>query len=271
MKAEAAEYQRLFQRLDFFYATTGARLTARKPRSVLLGLVSNWLLWLFLPVALWMAYLAAFEESNRYVAVQQIWACGAFIYWILNAICRQLCWDVIQHLLTWPKEVLTREYPLEYKEIVHKKCKRILHIISMILKWVFSITLLKITNIFSQYHFRYYPVTFVPTSIMFSLKPVFMEYRELPVPVVINGTAAKDFPLPIYVFLYVDFSFNGIIIVFSSISTQIYIAICILFLGNQFEIIVEIIKKLNYDGVREKKRDQRIISDCYMLHLEVIG
>lgn len=106
--------------------------------------------------------------------------------------------------------------------------------------------------------------------VMYTFTPLIANERSLQVPVEINGVADKDLPLFIYIFLYVDFNFNGFVCVFAFISIQLFLMICVIFLGNQFEIIVEIKQMLSYDGVRDRQRDKRIIRDCYMLHLEVM-
>lgn len=134
MEAEVAEYKRIFRRLDFYFALTGYRLTATKPKRVLLGLISNWYLWAIAVIGVSYGYLLTCEKSNRSVVVEQFWAVCCSLYWILNATCQQIRWDETQQLLTWFTEVLTRKYPFEYQEIVQSKFKRIIYIIGLIVK-----------------------------------------------------------------------------------------------------------------------------------------
>lgn len=151
MKSEVEKYSRILHRLDFLYASTGYRLTAKKPKSVLSGFFSDLLIWPMVGISLYLGYLPAFEKSDRYAVVQQFWGCCSGCFWISNAICRQFRWDEIQYLLTWFKEVQSRTYPLEYEEIVRKKFKRIIYILNNIVKWVLNLFCFYHESVFNGY------------------------------------------------------------------------------------------------------------------------
>lgn len=134
MEEQVAEYQRLYRKMDDFYVLTWFRLTAKKPNSVLSGLISNRLFYKVVETGLFFGYLLLFENSDRYAVVQQLCALCGSVHWIMNAFCRQLRWDEIQELLTWFEAILFRKYPAPYEEIMRRKCKRILYIIGLLFK-----------------------------------------------------------------------------------------------------------------------------------------
>lgn len=105
---------------------------------------------------------------------------------------------------------------------------------------------------------------------MYNIKPYFMDYRELPVPVVINGIASKDFPLIVYWLFYLDLSISGFIIVGAIIPNQLFFIVSILFMANQLEAIADILQLLNYEGVRDRQRDKWVIRESYLLHVDIL-
>lgn len=97
-----------------------------------------------------------------------------------------------------------------------------------------------------------------------------MLFHELPSPIVFKGVAAKDMPLLQYLILYLDLSFDGVVIFSFLLANESFFMMCIIILGNRFAAIRDILGLLNYEGVRNRSRDFRIIRDCYFLHLEVL-
>lgn len=135
MSEPFVQWKVLYRKLDDFYIPTWFRLSAKKPKSVLSGVFSNWLFYKVMVVGLFFGYLLLFEKSNRYAVVQQLCAFSGCVHWIVNAFCRQIRWDEIQIVLTWFEDILSRKYPAQYEEIMQKKFKRIVYIIEMLLRW----------------------------------------------------------------------------------------------------------------------------------------
>lgn len=97
-----------------------------------------------------------------------------------------------------------------------------------------------------------------------------MDHRELPVPVVVNGVASKDFPLIIYWLLYLDISISGCIIMGALLPNQMLFMFCILIMANQLDAITDILRSLNYEGIRNRQRDKWFIRESYHLHVDFL-
>lgn len=127
------EYQKLFSYLNSLFYATGYLLTHKKPKSILKGLITNSFFWVLSIAVLFFGYLVLFEESERYVVVQQSWAIAATLEFIVSVINRQIHWDEIQNLISWFESVFTRGYPEDYQEIFHNMKERI----NKYYKWIF--------------------------------------------------------------------------------------------------------------------------------------
>lgn len=79
-----------------------------------------------------------------------------------------------------------------------------------------------------------------------------------------------DWPRKYFVFFYMDFSLNGFLLCFSVMAEEAFFMFNVVVLSTRFGTITEILKLLNYGGVRDRQKDKRILTDCYLMHLEVI-
>lgn len=97
-----------------------------------------------------------------------------------------------------------------------------------------------------------------------------MSVLDLPTPLVFNAVPSSDWPLGLFIFLYLDFSYNGLLVLFNSLSDGSFFIFNVVIMGNRFRTITDILKLLNYDGPRNRPWDQKILTDCCLLHAEVL-
>lgn len=126
-------YQQLFCYLNSIFVATGYRLTDKKPKHILSGLIANLSLWVMTFFTLLIGYLAIFEESERYIVAQQAAAiCGALDF-IASVMNRQMHWEEVQNLIDWFDSLYSQKYPEEYQEIFYNMKERI----NKYFKWIF--------------------------------------------------------------------------------------------------------------------------------------
>lgn len=131
MEVQIREYLKLFGYVDSLFGIIGSRLTANKPKSVLLGFATNWIVWVLIAEFLLFGYQLAFETSDRFTFVQHTWLVMSMTQWIISAFNIQIHWDQLQALVSWYRDIYTRKYPVEYQKIIEKKCTRMNNLIKL--------------------------------------------------------------------------------------------------------------------------------------------
>lgn len=109
-----------------------------------------------------------------------------------------------------------------------------------------------------------------PAVILYACKPFFLGYRELPTPIVLNGVPSRDWPSFWYWLLYIDFCYNGFIILFNCIADESFFIMNIVILGKRFATAGEMLQLLNYSGPRDRKKDREVLVDSCKIHAEVL-
>lgn len=105
---------------------------------------------------------------------------------------------------------------------------------------------------------------------LYVAKPFFGSDLELPTPLVFNGIPSSDWPNELMIFLYVDFSYNGLLVLLYALADESFFIFNVVIMGNRFATITDILKLLNYEGPRNRAWDRKILSDCCSLHAEVL-
>lgn len=129
MNSHLQEYQRFFRKLDNIFWFTGCRLTAKKPRSVFWGLLLNPNISMTLWPGFLVFYCAVFEDSGRFITVQQLWGGVAVFQIFARGVRRYVYWDEMDELLRWFEDVFAREYKPQYREIVQRNLQKMLEMI----------------------------------------------------------------------------------------------------------------------------------------------
>lgn len=111
---------------------------------------------------------------------------------------------------------------------------------------------------------------FPPAATSYALLPIISGSGELPTPSAVNGIPDVEWPRSIYSYLYVHYSINAFIVLFYVLAEETFFFFNVLILSNRFATITDILRLLNYSGERDRAKDQRILKDSYILHLEVL-
>lgn len=124
MEANLVEYERQLKKLDNLFMLTGLRLLAKRPKSVLWGLISNWVIPATLAVDSLFVYMIIFEFTDLLTMVQHLWALLAKFLILFRFLNRLVHWEDLVSLLEWFRDIYCRKYPREYKGIVERHLKR---------------------------------------------------------------------------------------------------------------------------------------------------
>lgn len=106
---------------------------------------------------------------------------------------------------------------------------------------------------------------------MYCIWPILLQSGFLPTAVYWNGRRETEFPLWIFVLLYVGGVYQTWNVCYMVVASDLFFAIAIVIFAYRFSSISAIIRLLNYDGVRDRAKDQEIIKECYMMHLDLMG
>lgn len=117
------EFENVCLYLDMLYSLTGLRLTAKKPRSVLYGFISNWTILIIVLGSTISPYMLLYEEITFHVKVQHVWAFLAITLAPIRFANRLAYWDEMQDLLKWFRSLHTRTNHAEYNDIVTENLK----------------------------------------------------------------------------------------------------------------------------------------------------
>lgn len=138
MKSNLSEFRSLVGDLDQLFWWTGRRLTAKKPKGVFMGLLLNFTVPMTLCADFLFVYMIFFQSSERFIVVQQMWAFIAVFQIFIRAVRRMVYWDEMETLLNWFDDLFAREYSPEYLEIVNKHQERMVYLIRLGIRSVFS-------------------------------------------------------------------------------------------------------------------------------------
>lgn len=107
-------------------------------------------------------------------------------------------------------------------------------------------------------------------TICYICTPMLHRTKTLPTPIIYNGVSESEFFTPFYLFCYVALFYSTLNVVLSMMATDCFFAITAIMLGNRFATMSGLMKLLNYEGERDRKKDQELIKYCYLMHLEVM-
>lgn len=245
-----AEYQRLFQRMNFFFWLTGSRITSQRSRNFFVALITNWNVPLTVCNISYYLYMVKYEPLTQMIMAQQVWSLLAESQTVIRFVNRQLHLDEMENLTTWFLGTYSAKYPSEYHDIFQKhqhKCNRLVNMAVLIVM-----------------------VVFIVPTLLYIILPVLTGSRELPTPSVYKGVRDYDWPIGIYIFMYIYYGAGALIVLFYGLAEESFFIFNVLIFSCRFDTIGEIMALLNYEGERDRVKDKRIIKDCYILHLEVI-
>lgn len=110
----------------------------------------------------------------------------------------------------------------------------------------------------------------MPAAFSYPILPFYTKTGELPTPSVVNGVRDMVWPRWIYWFFFVYYSTNAFTVLFNTLAEESFFISIVFVSSNRFATITEILQLLNYEGERDRKKDQRIIRDGYLMHVEVL-
>lgn len=109
-----------------------------------------------------------------------------------------------------------------------------------------------------------------PAPIFYFIFPFINGRGGLPTPSSFNGVPDTEWPKTILIPFYVQYSAVAFIMLFYVLADDLFFIMNVLICSKRFETISEILQLLNYEGQRDRQKDQRILRDSYLMHLEVI-
>lgn len=134
MRSNVQNYDRCFKRLDFFFFLTGERLTAKKPRNIGIGLLTNWTIYSTISVAIFFLYMLLLEYNNIFMTIQQTWGIMALLQISIRYINRATHWEDKENLIAWSRDIHVRKSCPEYEPIFDEHLKKTNHQLSLTLK-----------------------------------------------------------------------------------------------------------------------------------------
>lgn len=124
MESSVETYDRCFARIDFFFLLTGRRLSADKPRYLLISLLSNYTVYMTFPIACFFVFMLTMHHENIFYTIQQLWGLLALIQTILQIITRHVNWEEKDKIIQWARDIHLRKPSPEYNAIFNVHLKR---------------------------------------------------------------------------------------------------------------------------------------------------
>lgn len=201
---------------------------------------------------IWMSALMfhsiGWSNTDRFVKLKQTW--GVII--MSQTPIKSINWifhkHLIQRLLEWYESIYTNKLNEDYQELLDKRLAK--------------------QNLQIKYGIWFFKITSYVAIGVYMSEP-FIGSGDLPTPVYLNGVPDRDLPWHIFYCFYGFYLLNSIIVVCLIVSIESFYVLCTIMLGHRFGFIADILGLLNYEGVRDRAKDKRIITDAHLMHLEV--
>lgn len=106
------------------------------------------------------------------------------------------------------------------------------------------------------------------STLLYLFQPLVSGNRETPTQVNINGN--DYWPIRIFLMIYLGQFIHGVCVGFGITAYDDVFIQCIMVMSYRFKTLGELLKLLNYDGLRDEKRDRKILVDVYKMHLSAL-
>lgn len=240
------DYFRFTKEIDKFLSVVGLginRKTHRWPHILFAWFHGIWQIILVI-------YLICFHPNALYIKIQQFWAVVALSQTIVKSVNWKFNGDRTEGLLAWFESTYTDKVDDDYRELLlNRQTKQ---------------------NMQIQIGLWYFKVTTIIAGVFYVFEPIVTRSGNLVTPLYWNGVPDTELPRNIFYFFYIFYSSNAVIVCSFVFSIETFYVLCIFVIGHRFSFILEVLQLLNYDGVRNRKKDQKLIRDACTLHLEVL-
>lgn len=200
--------------------------------------------WVFI-----MGFCMCYQPSEFFIKVQQFWGLVIMNQVIMKGINWKIRGDQIEGLLKWFDSIYARKFKATYQNLLDKH--------------------LKTQNSQIQVGLFFFKVTTLTAGFFYVAEPKIMQSGNLPTPLYWNGVSDDQLPWQLFYLLWFLYAVNSVIVCSYVISFEQFYTVCMVILGHRFSFILEVLQLLNYDGERDRGKDQKTLRDAYFLHLEV--
>lgn len=243
------EYQRLETELLTHFKLGGVDLGVKTRRHPVLRVLSNHTFVMFLFLFFLALYNIFFEENEMTTTFKLIWGGAPLAQGVVRGANCFYHDNEMQEFLEWFADFYK---PLENEEF----------------QGVFK-QVLKKQNNFVRLIMRLIPRLQLVTLIIFILYPVLTWTKTFPLPLAIAGVPPSEISWPLFVGIYLVFSFYSSKLAFIFIGSDCFFFITSSMLESRFVTIKKVMQLLNYKGERNREKDREIMKFCYLMHMDV--
>lgn len=240
------DYQESIKSIESHLSTVGLGFYAkshRLTRFIPCLFQSAWL-------AVYCMYCLFFEPvAEMVIKTQLFWAFISLSLVVIKGTNWKFQGERIEKLMIWYNSIYTTKLGSEYQALLEKRLTK--------------------QNFQIKMGVLFFKVFTYCAGVLYLFEPLAMGDGRLPTQLYWNGLRDDHLPTHMFYFFYISFGLNSISVVCYIVSIEGFFLLSMFVIGNRFAFIGDILRLLNYQGVRNRKRDRNIIQAACYIHLEV--
>lgn len=244
------QYKVYSLKLMKFFLKAQINLPAKARRGNLLAIILNYNIWYSFALMSFFLYLVFCHPAPADVKLSQTWSTFFVLQVATRGISCMVCSEEVLQLFDWFLATYETDSNPDYHEIFTK----------------YQTTQNKLIGLIMEY----LPTILGVIALIYVFQPIVLRTGELPTPMYWRGIPDQEVERWMFWTYFVVLCYSAFNVYNSVMAIDSFFMISIIFFAFRFQAIRDIMQLLNYEGKRNKQKDQRIIRDCYLMHLDLL-